>query len=255
MQCWTNCEGSVFLRPGKLFCLLNKGIVDFSDLIPLLAKGCWVETVLIWEGICCWGNWYILNYWPIFPYEIGLFWLGNNQITLSTFQSWIWGLCWAVGKYFLSSVQSEISYRGWHSDGAMFGAGTIFFEGGVKIDNHIKFAKSPVFEKNLLLRTSCSYEISDLCLVFFKKIELFVICEKICLVSHLSSRMGRYKEKLVSTPWVILLTRTVFIAVCSHLYEVQFLNVSSGAYDDLGEWSLFAYYFVGSCKRSMISCL
>lgn len=39
-QCWTNCERSVFLRPGKLFCLLNKGIVDFSDLIPLLAKGC-----------------------------------------------------------------------------------------------------------------------------------------------------------------------------------------------------------------------
>ena len=39
-QCWINCEGSVFLRPGKLFCLLNNEIVDLNDLIPLLAKGC-----------------------------------------------------------------------------------------------------------------------------------------------------------------------------------------------------------------------
>lgn len=39
-QCWTNCEGSAFLRPGKQFCLLNNEIVDLNDLIPLLAKGC-----------------------------------------------------------------------------------------------------------------------------------------------------------------------------------------------------------------------
>lgn len=66
--------------------------------------------------------------------------------------------------------------------------------------NHTKFAKSPVFKEILLLKTSCSYEISDLCSIFFffKKVNYLLSVRK-RLISHLSSRMGRYKEKLIST--------------------------------------------------------
>lgn len=79
--------------------------------------------------------------------------------------------------------------------------------------------------------------------------------KKIHRISYLSLRMGRSEEKLVSTIWVIMPTRTVFGSVCSHLCEVLFLNVSSGAYIDLREWPLSACYFVGSRKRPMVSCV
>lgn len=83
--------------------------------------------------------------------------------------------------------------------------------------------------------------------LFFKLNSLMSLRKYNMSVGLLSPGIGRYYT-FASTIWVIMLTRTVFWAVCSHLCEILFLTVFPSAWADLREWPLSAYYFVGSCK-------
>lgn len=106
----------------------------------------------------------------------------------------------------------------------------------------------------MLLKTGYRYEVNDLCSFFFK------------LNSFMSKKIHLNRLFILKNGQIWGETCKYYLSNyvnkdCLWNYPQPFMfssileRVSSGAYVDLGDWPLSAYYFVGSCKRPTVSCL